>query len=153
MEAVSFEHYLLHKRVITLAEAGEKLPSGIMLTGEDYVLGLYDLVGELMRFAITTMAVTGEVPRAKDAGDGSGDGEGGDILTDMRTLRAAFGELDTSKADWTLTRDVGKKMEVMKTCVDKVEAAVYGMIIRGRERPKGWVPDAMPDERMAVETR
>jgi len=35
----------------------------------------------------------------------------------------------------------------MKTCVEKVENAVYGMIIRGRERPKGWVPDIGSEER------
>lgn len=99
------------------------------------MLGIFDLVGELMRFAITTMATTGTLP----AGDGE---EGRDILMDLRTLRTAFQALDTSSCGGTgLGKDVEKKMEVMKTCVEKVETAVYGMIIRGRERPKGWVPD------------
>jgi hypothetical protein len=39
----------------------------------------------------------------------------------------------------------------MNTCVEKVETAVYGMIVRGRERPKGWVPD-LSEDRGAVES-
>lgn len=146
MEAVSFEHYLKHQTLVTVEEASTLLPAGLELTGDDYVLGVFDLVGELMRFAITTMATSGTLPGS--------DGER-DILIDMRGLRTGFETLDTSGCGGTgLGKDVEKKMEVMKTCVEKVEAAVYGMIIRGRERPKGWVPDMSSggDERGAVES-
>jgi predicted translin family RNA/ssDNA-binding protein len=148
MEAISFEKYLRHQTLITIEDAKKSLPEGIDLTGDDYVLGIFDLVGELMRFAITTMATTGSLPSSKDA-----DGEGQrDILMDLRALRSSFEALDTSSCGGTgLGKDVEKKMEVMKTCVEKVETAVYGMIIRGRERPKGWVPD-LADERGAVES-
>lgn len=94
-----------------------------------------------MRFAITSMATNGELPCGEDQRD---------ILADLRSLRTHFEALDTShgsKDGSVLKRDIEKKMEVMKTCVEKVESAVYGMIIRGRERPKGWVPD------MSSETR
>lgn len=111
-----------------------------------------------MRFAITSMATHGNLPRGPkqasieqdDDGGGGGqdneekDEEGRDILTDLRSLRSSFESLDTttSSKDWSpLKRDVGKKMEVMRSCVEKVEGAMYGMIVRGRERPKGWVPD------------
>ena len=96
-----------------------------------------------MRFAITSMATTGVLPRGAPPEGGEG-GEGREILTDLRSLRTCFESLDTTLGgkDFTpLKRDVEKKMEVMRTCVEKVEIAVYGMIIRGRERPKGWVPD------------
>jgi predicted translin family RNA/ssDNA-binding protein len=117
------------------------------LTGDDYVLGIFDLVGELMRFAITTMATTGSLPKSND-----GEGEERDVLGDLRALRTSFEGLDTSSCGNTgLGKDVEKKMEVMKTCVEKVESAVYGMIIRGRERPKGWVPD-LADNRAPVES-
>src|SRR5271156_5879564 len=53
MEAISFEQYLRHQSLITIEEARKSLPEGIDLTGDDYVLGIFDLVGELMRFAIT----------------------------------------------------------------------------------------------------
>jgi predicted translin family RNA/ssDNA-binding protein len=138
MEAISFEHYLKHQSLITIKEASALLPGGIELTGDDYVLGIFDLVGELMRFAITTMATAGALPGSKEA-----NGSERDILMDLRGLRTSFQALDTSSCEGTgLGKDVEKKMEVMKTCVEKVETAVYGMIIRGRERPKGWVPDS-----------
>lgn len=148
MEAVSFEHYLKHQRLITLEEASKLLPAGVTLTGDDYVLGIFDLVGELMRFAITTMATTGSLPGTKDEGSE----ETRDILMDLRVLRTSFESLDTTSCGGSgLGKDVEKKMEVMKTCVEKVETAVYGMIIRGRERPKGWVPD-LTDDRAPVES-
>ncbi|CAG8975586.1 hypothetical protein HYALB_00006793 [Hymenoscyphus albidus] len=137
MEAISFQHYLRHQTLITLPEASSSLPSAIDLTGDDYVLGIFDLVGELMRFAITTIATTGSLPSSKNGSEGERD-----VLQDLRGLRACFESLDTSSCKGTgLGKDVEKKMEVMKTCVGKVETAVYGMIVRGRERPKGWVPD------------
>ena len=146
MEAVSFEHYLRHQTLITIEEAQKLLPESINLTGDDYVLGIFDLVGELMRFAITTMATTGELPKTGK------DGEQRDILMDLRSLRTSFQALDTTSCGGTgLGKDVEKKMEVMKTCVEKVETAVYGMIIRGRERPKGWVME-MSDEKAPVES-
>jgi predicted translin family RNA/ssDNA-binding protein len=137
MEAISFQHYLTHQSLITLDESAILLPEGITLTGDDYVLGIFDLVGELMRFAITTIATTGALP--KSSGE---DGRGRDVLVDLRAVRGAFEALDTTSCGGTgLGKDVEKKMEVMRTCVEKVEMAVYGLIIRGRERPKGWVPD------------
>ncbi|KAL8821520.1 MAG: hypothetical protein Q9191_007289 [Dirinaria sp. TL-2023a] len=147
IEALSFQHYLETQRLITLQEAQTKLPEGVQLTEDDYVLGLFDLVGELMRFAITNMATNGELPRGSAK---EGEDTERDILADMRSLRTCFETLDTSRGNMDgspLKRDIEKKMETMKTCVEKVEGAVYGMIIRGRERPKGWVPD------MASETR
>lgn len=147
MEAVSFQHYVETQKLITYEEAQLKVPQGVSLTEDDYILGLFDLVGELMRFAITSMATNGILPR--DSAQGS-DNEGRDILSDLRSLRASFETLSTTHGttdESPLQRDLGKKMQVMKTCVEKVENAVYGMIIRGRERHKGWVPDIGSEER------
>lgn len=140
VEAISFQHYLESQRLITHQEAQSCIPAGVELTADDYILGLFDLTGELMRFGITAMATDGSLPR----GQGSDGDAGRDILGDLRSLRTHFESLDTSSSttDWSwLKRDIEKKLEVMKQSVDKVEKAVYGMIIRGRERPKGWVPD------------
>lgn len=149
MEAISFEHYLRTQKIITREEAAATMPKDIELTGDDYVLGLFDLIGELMRFAITTMATSGSLPSSQ-----IDNGEKRDVLQDLRQIRSLFEGLDTSSCGGTgLGKDVEKKMEVMKTCVEKVETAVYGMIIRGRERPKGWVPDmGGGDDRGAVES-
>lgn len=148
MEAISFQRYLETQRLITHDEAQLTIPGGVVLTEDDYVLGLFDLVGELMRFAITSMATDGMLPRGLQQHQEPGSER--DILMDLRALRTYFESLDTTARVGTgspLKRDVEKKMEVMKTCVEKVENAVYGMIIRGRERPKGWVPDLGGEER------
>ncbi|RDL33602.1 Translin-associated protein X [Venustampulla echinocandica] len=146
MEAISFQHYLRHQSLITIEEAAKSLPATIILTADDYVLGIFDLVGELMRFAITTIATTGALP-----GTQSSSGEH-NVLEDLRALRTSFEALDTTSCGGTgLGKDVGKKMEVMKTCVEKVETAVYGLTIRGSERPKGWIPD-LGDQAVAVES-
>lgn len=140
VEAISFQHYLETQKLITHQEARDLVPGGVELTADDYLLGLFDLTGELMRFGITSMATNGSLPRGA-ARDGN---EGRDILGDLRSLRTSFESLDTSsssKDQSPLKRDVEKKIDVMKQSVEKVESAVYGMIIRGRERPKGWVPD------------
>lgn len=138
MEAISFDHYLQHQTLLTLEEAQAKIECGIELTTDDYVLGLFDMVGELMRFAITAIATGGSLP---GSGEKSDSGVERNIITDLRLLRSSFEALDTTSCGGTgLGRDVEKKMEVMKTCVEKVEYALYGMIVRGRERPAGWVP-------------
>ena len=138
VEATSFQHYLETQTLITYEEARKRIPGDVELTVDDYILGLFDLTGELMRFAITSMATNGSIPRGT-SGDGARD-----ILGDLRGLRTAFEGLDTSSTPLNysyLKHDIQKKVEVMKQSVEKVENAVYGMIIRGRERPKGWVPD------------
>ncbi|KAH8646598.1 Translin [Tricladium varicosporioides] len=147
MEAISFEHYLRTQTLITMEEASKSLPDTIDLTSDDYALGIFDLVGELMRFAITTIATTGALPGS------TAEPGGRDVLIDLRSLRTSFQALDTTSCGGTgLGKDVEKKMEVMKTCVEKVETAVYGLIIRGRERPKGWVPDLADDRGAPVES-
>ena len=142
VEAVSFEHYLRTQSLIRWDEASHVISGGIVLASDDYVLGLFDLVGELMRFAITIMATVGSLPGAKEIDSSSKR----TILMDLRSLRTHFEALDTTSCAGTgLGKDVEKKMEVMKTCVEKVETAVYGMVIRGKERPKGWIPGLVDD--------
>ena len=63
-----------------------------MLTEDDFLLGLFDMTGELMRYAITGMATGGVLP-GSDSGSSSGKGRG-DILADMRALRMGFEGLD-----------------------------------------------------------
>jgi predicted translin family RNA/ssDNA-binding protein len=132
---------------MTHQEAQSLLPAGIMLTQDDYLLGVFDMVGELMRFAITSMATSGGIPGhgAAEGEAGVGDGRGRDVVTDMRLLRSHLESLNMNGS--SASKDVEKKMDVMKSCVEKVENAAYGMIVRGKERPKGWVPDTREEER------
>ncbi|KAI9888057.1 MAG: hypothetical protein M1823_000179 [Watsoniomyces obsoletus] len=167
IEALSFEHYLVHQTLITPREASHGIPGHVRLTEDDYVLGIFDLVGEMMRFGITQIATLGFLPGGARSSDGGGMGmnirpdssktpQQRDILTDLRMLRSHFESLNTrtntgggggnAGGGQGLAREIEKKMEVMKTSVEKVENAVYGIILRGRERPKGWIPTLMTDE-------
>lgn len=179
MESLSFQYYLEKQQLITFDDAqgmlkelgGEGGP--VELTADDYVLGVFDMVGELMRFAITAMATSGGLPGGESRAaaapvpqkrvkvehaegdmdvDGKADDEDGDVklvqrsqpqrnvLSDLRELRTCLEMLDIPPGP-PFPRDVDKKMEVMKTCVEKVENGLYGLVVRGRERPKGWMPD------------
>lgn len=133
MEAVLFQHYLTTQRVMTFEEAAAQLPDGLMLTYEDYVLGLFDMTGELMRFAITYMATNGKLP-------GSEAGSKATILTDMQLLRSELEALDAG-GSYALSRDFSQKLKTTRASIEKVENGVYSMIVRGKERPKGWRPD------------
>jgi predicted translin family RNA/ssDNA-binding protein len=147
MEATLFEHYLRTQSLISCEEAAKALPPGIGLITDDYILGLFDLVGELMRFAITAMATNGWPSRSKQVKTT----DERTLLIDLQQLRTHFEGLTTTSCGGIgLGRDVERKIEVMKSCVEKVEAAVYGMAIRGKERPKGWVP-VLPDHGAGVE--
>ncbi|EER23095.1 hypothetical protein D8B26_004401 [Coccidioides posadasii str. Silveira] len=148
IEALSFQHYIEKQRLITLEEVRSSLPPEILVTESDYVLGLFDLTGELMRFAITAMSMGGTRPRDTLASanvDGPSDvcGSGTSvegIMVDLRELRAMFEKLNVPR-NHSLMKDLSKKMEVMQASVEKVEKAAYGLLVRGKERPQGWMPD------------
>jgi len=162
MEAASFEHYLTTGSLLTYADARSQLEKlggengPIDLTIEDYILGIYDMTGELMRFAITAMATDGKLPSSsaktrKSDEDMDVDGESTkrDVLTDLRALRAGLEALDVGHGPFA--RDAEKKMDVMRSSVEKVERALYGLVIRGRERPKGWMPDTDAGPRREID--
>jgi len=133
IEALAFYQYLTTGALLPYSTASTSaVLGGIELTVSDYVLGIFDFVGEAMRFGITMVALSG---------GGGGDAE--KILSDMRRLREEFEGIDTLHhgGGSFIGKDVDRKMTVMKQCVEKVENAVYSVIVRGSEKPKGWVPE------------
>ncbi|KAG5983722.1 hypothetical protein E4U43_006235, partial [Claviceps pusilla] len=132
IEALSFRHYLCHQRLITPEEAQACMPAGIELTAQDYLYGIFDLFGELMRFATVTTAQNGAMLGGPD---------GRNILGDIQELGCAFELLREVP-----TKDYRSKMEAARQSVRKVEKLGYGLVVRGSERPKGWVPDMKDDE-------
>ncbi|KAI5803764.1 Translin [Geopyxis carbonaria] len=130
MEAICFRHYIVTGRLLSYAEAQAAVPGGIDLTPQDYVLGVFDFVGEVMRFGITMVALSGP------GNPGNPESGAQRILLDLRNLREAFKNLDGY-----LGKDVKQKMAVMEACVAKVENAVYTVIVRGSEYPNGRIPD------------
>lgn len=132
------EHYLRTGALITREHAASGLLRDIPLTVDDYALGIFDLSGELMRFAITAIATTGSLP-ALQASESQIKRT---VLTDLRELRSRFELLDTSFCSYRgLGKDSEKKMETLAQSVEKVENAACSLVIRAQERPKGWVPD------------
>lgn len=131
-------------------------------------MGIYDLTGEMMRFAVTTLSTGGQIKKKNSNDDndikksegGEGEQEGSvstttttsqfpmlpakkaDILIDLRYMRSMLEELNVPRRHSKhMMRDMHKKMEVMQNSVEKVERAAYGLLVRGSERPSGWTPD------------
>lgn len=151
MEAISFEHYLRTGSLITPAQSSALILDSlaIPLTTDDYLLGLFDLSGEMMRFAITAIATTGSLPTPLPQ-PSSITSTNRSVLTDIRDLQIAFDSLDTQLHEYSyLGRDWEKKMNVMDTSVRKVEKSACELIIRRSEMPEGWVPGFNMDEPMA----
>jgi predicted translin family RNA/ssDNA-binding protein len=132
MEAVLFRHYLETESILSPREASKLMPENLLLTDDDYILGLFDMTGELMRYAITQMATHGVLPVGRSP-------ERANLLVGLQDLRVELEALNTS-ASYALTKDVGQKMSTTRASVEKVENAVYSMTVRGKERPKGWNP-------------
>lgn len=131
VEALSFAHYLRHQTLLTPSAAQQTLPAGVTLLPHDYMYGLFDLFGEMMRFATVATAQTGRL-----VGGESRAGVGRNILSDMQELGCAFEMLPEVP-----TKEYRIKMETMRQSVRKVERLGYGLVVRGSERPKGWLPD------------
>ncbi|OIW28077.1 Translin [Coniochaeta ligniaria NRRL 30616] len=119
------------------ATAGTVEDPVVSITVQDYIYGVFDLTGEMMRFATTSTALTRSLATA-DGDDASARPR--TILQDMQDLRSFVEMLPQSKGrSWT------QKLQVLRQSVRKVELIGYGMVVRGGERAKGWVPDAEVD--------
>jgi hypothetical protein len=129
------------------AEKPAETPT-VSLTQDDYLYGVFDLTGEMMRFATTSTALTGTMASSGAGGQAGGGGAAAadddddeqprTIVQDMHELGTLFEMLPVAAGNrfaW------GKKLEVARQSVQKVERLGYDRIIRGSERPKGWVPD------------
>ena len=135
MEAVLYRYYLENQHIMCKEEAADILPEGLHLTDDDYLLGMFDMTGELMRFAITYLATNGALPDSSGAGNVT-------ILNDMQALRMHMEAFDAN-GSYGLSRDYDQKLKTTRLSVEKVEDGVYSMIIRGKERPTGWRPDTV----------
>ncbi|GAP85464.2 putative translin-associated protein X [Rosellinia necatrix] len=154
VEAVTFAHYLRHQTLMAPAAAEDVLPADIPLTAADYVFGVFDLTGEMMRFATAVTALSGSIPAGGDGGaptrkDGDGDCDAaatadaaGDaqrtILTDMQDISSMLRICPPPGGRYSV---YAKKLSIMAEQVLKVERLGYGVTVRGSERPKGWMPD------------
>ncbi|KAI9243591.1 Translin [Sporodiniella umbellata] len=123
IEAVSFYHFLLYEEVIKKEQIdtffkNENDTQWLYIRNEDYILGLADLTGELMRYAIQIVS-SGKYDKAMN------------ICKVLREIRDDFDKLAYSYLPL-----LNKKMSTLKASIKKVEQACYTFQIKGSEYPK-----------------
>uniref|UniRef100_A0A3Q1GA89 Translin-associated protein X n=1 Tax=Acanthochromis polyacanthus TaxID=80966 RepID=A0A3Q1GA89_9TELE len=138
VEAVSFLHYIRHRSLISLEEINarlvfmrtEKNNSRIkkcvltfQVTPSDYLLGVADLTGELMRMCISSV--------------GNGDIDTPFQLSQfLRQIHDGFSYIGN-----TGPYEVSKKLHTLRQSLGKVEDACYTLRVRGSEIPKHMLAD------------
>ncbi|KAK9448475.1 Translin [Limtongia smithiae] len=139
IEAITFREYLYEGRIMTYINIKKTLPSSILLTYEDYVLGLFDLTGELMRFAISNIHVASSLNGAIQPSAVSLN-----IRLVLQTLLTEFSALRIPQRSNFSPTEYQKKLSTLSASVSKVEKAVYSLSVRGSELPADWSPDDEP---------
>ncbi|KAF8529430.1 Translin [Gautieria morchelliformis] len=132
IEALSFAHYLKHNTLLTYEQVQRELvsPEGLPifplgLPYADYVLGVSDLTGELMRFAITSIGRQGMMSTLKANLD-----KATEVCNFVRACRSDW------EAMTPYIRELKAKQEVTTNSLKKIEAAAYSVAIRGFERAR-----------------
>ncbi|KAG0197497.1 hypothetical protein BGX28_009040 [Mortierella sp. GBA30] len=105
------------------------------VTDEDYLLGIADLTGELMRLAINTLGqslMTGpqEVNAQGEALLPTPEERVQQILQFLRTIKSGFDGFAMTKRS-----PIAKKMDVLNQSLKKIELACYNVKVRGAEYP------------------
>uniref|UniRef100_A0A8C6TFJ5 Translin-associated protein X n=1 Tax=Neogobius melanostomus TaxID=47308 RepID=A0A8C6TFJ5_9GOBI len=147
VEAVSFQHFIRHRSLISLEEINARLvfmrtekcccenkgapadatPGAYVLTfhvtPSDYLLGVADLTGELMRLCISSV--------------GNGDIDTPFQLSQfLRQIHDGFSFIGN-----TGPYEVSKKLHTLRQSLGKVEDACYTLRVRGSEIPKHMLAD------------
>ncbi|KAK5853765.1 hypothetical protein PBY51_014893 [Eleginops maclovinus] len=155
VEAASFLHYIRHRSLISLEEINARLvfmktekedsegpadalqPGGQVLTFQvspsDYLLGVADLTGELMRMCISSV--------------GNGDIDTPFQLSQfLRQIHDGFSYIGN-----TGPYEVSKKLHVLRQSLGKVEDACYALRVRGSEIPKHMLADVFSSRTTLME--
>lgn len=135
VEAVSFQYYIRHRTLISLEEINARLvftktdtvdsKEGItfQVIPSDYLLGVADLTGELMRMCIGSV--------------GNGDIDTPFQLSQfLRQVHDGFAYIGN-----TGPYEVSKKLHTLRQSLAKVEDACYALRVRGSEIPKHMLAD------------
>lgn len=126
IEAVSFRHYLLHRQIIPLEAVQETIPD-VLITPATYLLGLMDLTGELMRYAIAHLS-----DNTKDTRQPSKIAL--QILETLREFQSSAQVLGERDAEKILgMKEWGKKVSTLNSSLMKVEQAIYSLLVRQME--------------------
>ncbi|KAL6487664.1 hypothetical protein MHYP_G00042900 [Metynnis hypsauchen] len=147
VEAVSFHHFIRHRTLISLEEINAHLvfvkeekmetkvsgegsfPGACVLTFQvtptDYLLGVADLTGELMRMCISSVG----------NGDMDTPFELSSFLRDIHDGFSYIGNMGPY--------EVSKKLHTLRQSLGKVEDACYMLKVRGSEIPKHMLADVL----------
>eukprot|EP00249_Psilotum_nudum_P006184 c19516_g1_i1 orf=416-1258(-) len=143
VEAATLLEYCKSGKLLTLedinkafSELKDASNSPITLNLSDYLLGVGDLTGELMRLAIS-QAADGETEMAKD------------ICSFVRSLYVNLSLLAHDEDD---TWEMSKKMDTMLQSLIKIENTCYAVHIRGSEHLHGTSLTCMEHELPAEES-
>lgn len=117
IEALSLRHYLLHGEMISYAQIQQFLTSEVGdkyldLSESDYLLGISDLTGELMRLSISTITRKGGRDRA---------------LHTAAFVRRCLGDFEAFSPH---VRDLHKKQNETTASLRKIEDALYTIRVR-----------------------
>ncbi|KAG7272543.1 hypothetical protein CRUP_004718 [Coryphaenoides rupestris] len=154
VEAVSFQHYIRHRTLISLEEINARLvftktqtvdskdstedtPAAAAVAAEtevvpalafqvipsDYLLGVADLTGELMRMCIGSVG-NGDIDTPFQLGEF------------LRQVHDGFSYIGN-----TGPYEVSKKLHTLRQSLAKVEDACYALRVRGSEIPKHMLAD------------
>ncbi|XP_072107167.1 translin-associated protein X [Mobula birostris] len=161
VEAVSFQHFIKTRTLISLDEINKQLifppkageaehtedstlscsqdqkqqqqPLSLQVTPTDYLLGIADLTGELMRLCITSV--------------GNGDTETPfEVSQFLRAVYDGFTYIGN-----TGPYEVSKKLYTLKQSLGKVEDACYMLTVRGSEIPKHVLADVLSSKSSMIE--
>ncbi|KAM9477337.1 translin-associated protein X isoform 2-T2 [Clarias gariepinus] len=155
VEAVSFHHFIRHRTLISLEEinarlvfmrdekmetkvCGKGLCSGacvltFQVTPTDYLLGVADLTGELMRMCISSV--------------GNGDVDTPFELSNfLRQIHDGFSYIGNMGP-----YEVSKKLHTLRQSLGKVEDACYTLRVRGSEIPKHMLADVFSNRATVFE--
>lgn len=106
----------------------------LKVTDEDYLLGIADLTGELMRLAINTLGqsiiAVPQDPSTATAALPTPEVRVQQILNFLRDIKSGFDGLSLTRAS-----PISKKMGVLKQSLNKIELACYNVKVRGAEYP------------------
>ena len=132
VEAMTFYHFLKCGELISPQEVEDfvggqgETPWKASLLPSDYILGVSDIAGELMRLCISSISVAHQlVPRR--------------VLHFEQNLYISYLSLGPPDR----VKGLKHKVNNLKTCLGKVEYACYTLTVRGSEVPKVMLMSAL----------
>lgn len=131
IEAISFKHYLANKCIITFDQVQTNLPN-IMVTQADYLLGILDLTGELLRYAVTNLSADNSTDSSFSTSQSRQPSEFSlDICQTLRDFKTELTAMDIARTSRVNGyHELHKKVETFNSSLSKLEYSLYSFLVR-----------------------